>query len=124
MRVARWNPVKESDLADQSMETLQAAAELVADAARRLVPVGTSRPAAKGGKDWTARQAGALRDSIRVVRLHGDPKHNVRIYAGSRTVFYARFVEYGTHNMRARPFLRPALQAMKSQILSLLRGGR
>lgn len=124
MRVSNWKPIKESELAAAALPTLKAAGELVAQDARRRVPIGTSRPAAKGGKDWTAREAGALRNSIRVVTLHDNPMKGVRIYAGSRKVYYARFVEYGTVKMRARPFLRVALQAMKSSILSLVGKGK
>ena len=124
MRVSKWNPVKEIELAALAMPTLKAAAAMVADEARRRVPVGTSRPAAKNGKDWSAREAGALRDSIRVVTLDDNPLKGVRVYAGSRAVYYARFVEYGTAKMWARPFLRVALQSKKAEILQMISGGR
>ena len=125
MRVSKWNPkIADEEIIGNAMNRLQAAAEVVAEDARRRVPIGKSRPGTKGGKDWTAREAGALRKSIRVVRLYGDPKRNVRVYAGSRKVFYARFVEYGTVKMRAKPFLRPAFNANKSRIKSILKGGK
>jgi HK97 gp10 family phage protein len=101
------------------MDRLERAAEVVADAARQRVPVLT----------------GTLKDTIRVTRLTGDPRRNIRIYAGSRIkggsmkkgaergAFYAHMVEYGTVKMRARPFLRPALNASKSTIQSILREG-
>jgi HK97 gp10 family phage protein len=123
MRVVNWKPIKEEELAAQALPTLKAAGEIVAADARRRVPVGKSRPAAKGGKDWTAREAGALKASIRVVTLNDNPMKGVRVYAGSHKVFYARFVEYGTVNMQAHPFLRPALMASKADILALFRGG-
>jgi HK97 gp10 family phage protein len=31
-------------------------------------------------------------------------------------VFYGPFLEYGTRNMKARPFLRPALDALKGKL--------
>jgi HK97 gp10 family phage protein len=122
MRVAKWS-TKEADMQIQvnAMDRLQEVAEAIAEEARRHVPVGQNVPAGKG--KWSAREAGALKRSIRVVRLHGDPKKNVRVYAGSREVYYARFVEYGTAKMRARPFLRPAVQAMKSKIGKVFQGG-
>ncbi len=124
MRISNWNPkIADAEIKGNAMDRLQIAGEVVANNARQRVPIGKSRPGAKGGKDWTAREAGALKRSIRVVRLHGDPKRNVRIYAGSRAVFYARFVEYGTVKMPAKPFLRPALNASKARIKSILQGG-
>jgi HK97 gp10 family phage protein len=124
MRVNSWNPQKyDGEIIAASMDRLEQAAQVVAEDARRRVPIGKSRTGTRGGKDWTAREAGALKASIRVVRLHGDPKRNVRIYAGNRQVFYARFVEYGTAKMKARPFLRPALNASKGRIQDILRSG-
>ncbi len=116
MRVASWNP-KEADerLRGNVMERLQAIGEKVAQDARGRVPVGKDVPQGKG--KWSKREAGALKKSIRVVRLHGDPKMNVRVYAGNREVYYARFVEYGTVKMKAKPFLRPALNAAKKDLL-------
>jgi len=116
MRIVRWN-MKEADAALQKnvMDKLQVMAEGVADRARSLCPVGKDIPKGKG--KWSAREAGALRKTIRVVRLYGDPKMNVRVYAGNREVFYARFVEYGTRFMRKRPFLRPALDGAKRELL-------
>jgi len=124
MRVSNWNPQRfDGEIISASMNRLERAARVVAEDARRRVPVGKSRVAKRGGKDWTAREAGALKASIRVVRLHGDSKRNVRIYAGSRKVFYARFVEYGTRKMKAKPYLRPALNASKGRIQDILRSG-
>jgi HK97 gp10 family phage protein len=124
MRVSNWNPAKaDPEIINACMERLVAVGELIANKARSLVRVGKSRPAYKGGKDYTAREAGATKKSIRVVRLHGDPRRNVRVYAGNRLVFWPRFLEFGTVNMRARPFLRPALNASKSEAKNILLNG-
>jgi HK97 gp10 family phage protein len=48
---------------------------------------------------------------------------NIRVYAGSKEVFYARFVEYGTAKMKARPYLRPALNEIKSSIIGIMESG-
>jgi len=90
------------------MDRLQKAAEIVAEGARRRVRV----------------RSGDLQKTIRVVRLKGDPKRNVRVYAGSRKSFQARWIEYGTVKMRAWPFLRPALNASKAGIQGILRSGK
>ena len=121
MRVAGWNPkLHDDDIMNSAMERISKIAELVAAGARQRVSIGVSRPPYKTGKDYTAREAGALRDSIRVVKLFGSTKLNVRIYAGSHKVYYARFVEMGTSKMRARPFMRPALSAAKVEAKNIL----
>lgn len=110
------------------MNRLELVGELIASKARDLVPIGTSRPAYKGQKPWTARYVGELRHSIRVVRLDGDPRRNIRVYAGARqsdklTAYYALFVERGTIHMAAKPFLRPALNSSKSEAANILLNG-
>ncbi len=121
MRVANWNPTKaDPEIIHAAMERLEQVGELIAEEARRRCPVGVD---VKSARKWGARVAGALRDSIRVVRLHGDPRRNIRVYAGSREVFYASFVEYGTAKMRARPFLRQAVAASKAAARSILLNG-
>jgi len=111
MRIENWAPGKiTAELEKTAMDRLYKAGEEVADIARRLVPV----------------QTGKLRDSIRVTRLRGDPKLNIRVYAGSREkggAFYAHMVEYGTVKMRAKPFLRPALNQLKGQIQEIMEKG-
>jgi HK97 gp10 family phage protein len=121
MKVVNWNPQRlDPEIINACMERLVAVGELIADKARSMVPVGKD---VTGKGKWSSREAGALKKSIRVVRLHGDPRRNVRVYAGSRQVYYARFVEYGTSKMRARPFLRPALNASKSEAKNILLNG-
>jgi HK97 gp10 family phage protein len=125
MKLINWNPDLASDeITKTMMNRLEKAAELVATRARQNVPVGKDRPPYKTGKEWTARKAGALKKSIRVVRLKGDPKLNIRVYAGnSGDVYYAHFVEYGTAKMAAKPFMRPALSASKSDIKTIMENG-
>ncbi len=111
MRVSNWRPQKfDGEIITAGMDRLEKAAEVVAADARRRVPV----------------LSGKLKDTIRVTRLKGDPRRNIRIYAGNRIkggAFYAHMVEYGTAKMKARPFLRPALNASKSVIQGILRNG-
>ena len=103
------------------MDRLETAAGYVMGLARQKCPVGVD---VNGAGKWGKRKAGALRETIRVVRLKGDPKQNVRVYAGNKKdVFYAHFVEYGTVKMQAKPFLRPALNEVKGRIKSILETG-
>lgn len=111
MRVVNWTPGQvTAEIEKTAMDRLEKAGEVVAARARAGVPVDT----------------GKLKASIRTTRLKGDPKLNIRIYAGSREkggAFYAHMVEYGTVKMRARPFLRPALNASKPAIMSIVENG-
>jgi HK97 gp10 family phage protein len=126
MRVANWNPgAADEHIYRNSMKRLEKAAEEIATEAKRRVPVGQSRPPYKGGKAWTARQAGMLKQSIRVVKLRDPNARNVRVYAGHRqsdklTAYYAQWVEYGTSKMVAKPFLRPAYNAVRGRIKTIL----
>jgi len=111
MRVVDWAPERiTAEIEKKAMDRLEKAAEYVADAARSRVPVDTGR----------------LRDTIRVTRLKGDPKLDIRVYAGSREkggAFYAHMIEYGTVKMKAKPFLRPALNQAKSVIMGIMENG-
>ena len=126
MRVEAWNPnVMDETFETVAIERLVEAAEVVAEAARRRCPVGTvSRPMYhKGpyaGQAWTARDAGQLKKSIRVVRKKTKSgkafsrKRDVRVYAGHYLAYYARIVEH------SRPFLRPALVGSIPAIRSIV----
>jgi len=126
MRVEKWNPNKFDEMfEDVAVERLVDAAEILANIARHKCPVGTiSRPMYKSGpyagQRWTARDAGQLKKSIRVVRKkiksgkRFSKKRNVRVYAGHYLAYYASIVEH------SKPFLRPSItqahDAMRSAI--------
>jgi len=129
MRVSNWNPQKyDGEIINASMKRLKKAANVVADAARAGCPVGTiSRPIYKtgpyAGQRWTARDAGALKKSIRVVERKGSGTlifqiRNIRIYAGHFLAYYASIVEYG-----GKHFLRPALNKSRARIRNILENG-
>jgi hypothetical protein len=127
MRVEGFNPNKfDETFENVAVERLVEAAEVVAEKARQKCPVGTvSRPIYKtgpyAGQNWTARDAGRLKKSIRVVQRKsksGKPltkKKNVRVYGGNYLAYYAKIVEF---NQRA--FLRPALNGSISEIRSII----
>jgi HK97 gp10 family phage protein len=126
MRVEDWAPEQITvEVEKKAMDQLEQAGEIVAGIARLLCPVGKARPIYKGKKAWTERVPGTLKKSIRVRRLRGDPKLDVRVYAGARqsdklTAYYAHMVEYGTVEMKAKPFLRPAFNSAKAKIKAML----
>jgi hypothetical protein len=106
MRVAHWHPTKyDHEYMKAAMDRLEKVGELIADKARDICPVKT----------------GALKASIRVVKSYDPTKHTVRIYAGSKKVFYARFVEY-SHGPKGHAYLRPALAKSKAQGRKILQG--
>ena len=127
MRIERWNPEQFDLKIEQAcLERLVEAAEAVADSARAACPVGTvSRPIYRrgpyAGQPWTARDAGALKKTIRVrqkLSKSGKPlkrKSNVRVYAGNRLTYYAQVVEYA-----GQAFLRPAIWNNHGKIKQIL----
>lgn len=134
MRAVNWN-WQEADkvVAMESLNRVRKAAEVIAARARRECPVGTvSRPMYKSGpyagQEWTARDAGQLKKSIRVVEKHeekwghafkafGTTYGLVRVYAGTKKAFYARIVEY------SNPFLRRALWGTHAEVKKILENG-
>jgi HK97 gp10 family phage protein len=118
MRVQGWYP-NEKEITElienEAMNRLERAGHLVAESARAMVPVRT----------------GKLKSTIRVVRLKGDPKQNIRVYAGSRKkdssgdlgAYYAHMIENGTIKSPARPFLRPALNKNRGGIMGMMERG-
>jgi HK97 gp10 family phage protein len=77
---------------------MRTAAEQVEQDAKARVPVAT----------------GGLRDAIHT-EMEGD---SVSVIAGDDDVFYGHLVEYGTSRVPARPFLVPALESNRDNILA------
>lgn len=75
-------------------------AELIADEARDRVPVDTGR----------------LQDAIHVERIH---LGEYAVVAGDNEAFYGHIVEHGGAFTPARPFLVPALEDNRAQIIAL-----
>jgi hypothetical protein len=98
------------------MDRIAELGEKVAERARQICPVGVDVP--KGTGKWSGRRAGALRDTIRMTRLKGDPKLNIRVYAGNDTdvfmltssntdgmigkAYFARSHFYVQHSIRSK----------------------
>lgn len=82
----------------------KAAANVIADEARRLVPVRT----------------GELQASITVQAEKGNDEREIETVIGvfKPTSGRAHLVEFGTRHSAARPFMRPALDAKAGEALS------
>jgi len=98
----------------ETVEQLERIAEMIRDEARILCPVET----------------GSLQRSIQTFQREGSGTLcTVGVSAGNAGVFnpktgrevdYARFVEYGTSRRAAKPFLRPALAAVRPLIVEMI----
>jgi len=92
-------------------------AEVVLEEARKLAPVSVD-----GQKYGKHRHApGNLRDSLKVRKPRSNTKRTKRkatatVGMDHKLAFYAPYVELGTKKMKARPFLRPAIDRHKKRI--------
>jgi len=121
MKIEGWNPQKfDVEFDNVTRDRLMKAAKVVKAAVRRRCPVGTvSRPMYRSGPDWTARDAGSLRKSVRIVELKTktgrlSKKMNVRVYVGNYKAYYADIVEY------YKPFMRPAWAEAEHMVESII----
>ena len=75
-----------------------------------------------GGKSWTARKPGALRDSIKA-RKSKFKDGGWIVIAGNEDVFYASFVELGVpaHDIKKRPFMRRAKKNEEKKFYNYLK---
>ena len=136
MRVEYWDITGLNKIvAETGIRRVRKAAKVIASAVRKKCPVGTiSRPMYKtgryAGQKWTARDVGQLKKSIRIVERDKEKYGfelaqfktlghygNVRVYAGHYLAYYADIVEFYT------PFMRPALEATRSQVKGILEDG-
>jgi len=105
--------------------SLRKAGSIVRREARALCSVGieiegTAKSGKSAGQAWTERTPGSLKKTIRFqVSKDGS---GVRVKAGSKLVFYARFVEFGTEENMAIPYLRPALHKQGAKVLACFEG--
>lgn len=72
----------------------------------------------KGARDRAPVDSGDLKDAIRVEQ-EADSKYSVT--AGDRKAFYGHMVEFGTVRTSPRPFLVPALEASREDIIRAAR---
>ncbi len=90
--------------------------------AKKTIKVAQLRAAAALAQEVIARApvgpTGRLSDSIK----HGLRRAKPGEVATKVTanIFYARMVEYGTSKMSARPFMRPAFDAKKAEMIEII----
>lgn len=93
----------------------QSANEIVA-LMKSLVPVDTGD--AQMSISWTWGDAPKGSMVLGKVRQGGRGAGNlvITIFAGGGDAFYARFLEFGTKNMPARPFFYPSWRALRRRV--------
>lgn len=125
MRVEAWSwDNVNADMDRVTTDQMVEAAEVIAQEVRSRAPVGTtSRPMYRkgvyAGQPWTARDAGQLKKSVRVVRKRTpkgrlSKKKNVRVYVGHYLAYYASIVEH------SEPFMRPAVVQTHARVKQIL----
>jgi len=75
------------------------------------------------GKWWTARDAGELLKSIRVVKKFDSIHRNIWIVVGNSKAYYAAIFEYATDPKRGHKFYRPALASARPTMKSVIENG-
>lgn len=106
-----------SQVASESVlrQATVAGARVIFDEVKVRTPIGIATWESRNGKQ--KRYPGFLRDNILIAydkERSADGLRATYLVTWSKDAFYGRFVEYGTSKMAARPFLRPAYEAMKN----------
>lgn len=94
----------------------QAGAQVYYDETRVRVPISAKIHATKSKK--IVYQPGNLRSAIYQAfdeKDSGKGRAAYRVSWNKSKAFYGRFLEFGTSRMAAKPFLRPAYEAMRRQ---------
>lgn len=128
-----WNPdVIMGEATEEGMRRLSLAAEVLkakTEANLKAIiknptysrPVYQTGPYA--GKYWTARIAGELLRSVRIVKSTSKSIRNVWVMVGQRMAYYASMFEFATDPKRGKRFFRPAIAASKAKMKSIIERG-
>lgn len=76
------------------------------------------------GPWWTARTAGELLYSVRVVKnANQQVNRDVWVMVGQKKAYYAAMFEYATKSGRGEPFWRPAIKSSRQKMISVFERG-
>lgn len=110
---------------EAAAQAMEEGAQEIVEAMRALAPVDSGDLRDSIGWTWGEVPAGSfVIDEIRSGRNRGDQFATLRIkiYAGSRDAFYARFVEFGTRTGGpAQPFFFPAWKKERAKFRKRIR---
>lgn len=84
-------------------------------------PVRTGKLKKRGGGDPKSRRRGEISSGVHIrgVNPHTGNSDNTMKANNPRNAFYWRFVEMGTANMPAHPFVRPAYDTREEEAASV-----
>jgi len=110
----------------QAAETARAAIAAISSAGRPGAPdpasSGAATQQASAPGQPPAARSGRLQNSIQPVDRQNEASGSEEIYAEvEATAPYAAALEFGTHKMSARPYLRPALAETKPMLVRAIR---
>jgi hypothetical protein len=130
-----WNPkLVEHEIMGKAMDRLVEVGEAMAVEVKKNTPEGsTSRPMYKTGpyknKYWTARDAGALKKSVRTTRRPeagaGNANwksRNVWVMVGTTKAYYSKIIEFGVNSNKYKGFFRKAINRSRKKARNILTG--
>lgn len=99
----------------------------------RRVGIRSLAPLIAKAKTLVPVDDGDLRDSLKVTtklsqrqrrqhrKLVAEGKASVEMFAGASALPHAHLVEFGAHHMAAQPFMRPAWDSEKENVLNIIK---
>ena len=103
---------------------MEEGAQEIVDAMKKAAPLQTGDLRDSIGWTWGEVPAGSFMiDEIRSGKNKGDQYATMRIkiYAGNREAFYARFQEFGTRSQPAQPFFFPTWKRERAKFRRRIR---
>jgi len=99
---------------EEISRAMETSAQEIVDLAKRLVPVDQGDLRASIGWTWGAAPKG----SVSLATVGSSDNLRITVYAGNEKAFYARWVEFGTQQNRARPFFYVSYRAIRKRVRS------
>jgi hypothetical protein len=113
-----------------ALDRMEHAAVILRDAARSnahegVISRGPYKTGKYAGKEWTAREIGGLKRTIRVTRSKDPSARNVWVMSGNYKAWYAVQEEFGRGGWKGggHPYMRPAISSTKDAMRREIEGG-
>ena len=115
---ARWSAIPARVKAEVAKE-LERQAQDIVDDMYSIAPQDTGDMAGSIGWTWGDAPKGTM--TLGTVGGKESGTLRITIYAGGNDAFYARFIEFGTVKMTARPFFFPVWRTRKKKVQAGIR---
>jgi HK97 gp10 family phage protein len=102
------------------MVATREAAKIVREAFIAAAPVGTEptrKTRRKKNGEIVPYDYGRLRDNIRIKKGKASNRHQVKFGVGVGAAFWGLIQEFGSKNMAARPWMRPAFDSVAPKVV-------